>query len=89
MDDNNDEAVSEQANMLYWKAKMLKEEFSKGEPVEPVPEPPPPIQYPTVTKTGWLDVMVSVRQIFGLCVGVLLIGVSIGMYLNEFEWRND
>lgn len=78
---SDDELTHDQASMLYWKAKMLKEEFSEGTPIEPVPEPPPPMQYPSVPKQ-WEPL----KQNLGLIVGSMLIGVSLGLWLSEFEW---
>lgn len=66
--------------------KYIEEENSYGlpiEPVEPVPEPAYQAPMPTMPI---LDRLVPLKHIFGLCVGILLIGISIGMYLNEFEW---
>lgn len=76
------EAVREQASMLWWKAKLLKQEFSEGQPLEPVPEPPPPVQYPPVPRQ-WEPMF---QQNLGLIVGSMLIGISVGLWLSEFEF---
>jgi hypothetical protein len=63
-----------------WQARLI-EENSYGLPIEPVEPAPPPIQYPSVPRQ-WEPL----KQNLGLFIGSLLIGISVGLWLSEFEW---
>ncbi len=80
MQDPNDEL--DQASIDWWKAKLIQEEHSEGTPVPGTPEPPPPVQYPS-TPRQWEPML---QQNLGLIVGSMLIGISIGLWLSEYEF---
>jgi hypothetical protein len=88
MSDNFDELTEARKEylLLRFRERIMREEYSEGTPIEPVPEPPPPIQYPPVPKS---QTLIPLEHLPGLCLGVLMIGISIGLWLSEYEWKDN
>jgi hypothetical protein len=78
--DNPDEPTNELASIEWWKANLIKQEYSEG---EPMPEPETGYQAPAPT-TPILERLVPLKHIPGLALGALLIGTAIGMAIEEY-----
>ncbi len=80
----DDELTNERASIEYWKAKLMQEEYSEGEPVEPVPEIPVPSPVERrIPPAGSPPATVPVNYLFWWGVGFLLIGYALGRWIAE------